>query len=125
MRFVRLAVFFASFVILFGATVGESMAGSTNTCATTSGTAPGLSLLTQLKSIMGPTQTCGGTTTASKQCCAQSLCNCTIGGISYICQGGSNKNKPNPNAPCCLDSKGECFCQGKDIGHGAVCTSPS
>ena len=124
MRFVRMAVFIASFAMLVGGAMQSSMADSLNACSATTGATNTLAL--KLGSNAGLSNTCGGTKTASKQCCSTSVCNCVVNGAGWICQGGSNKNVPNPNSPCCLQTNtNNCYCQGTFVGKGAVCNTPS
>jgi hypothetical protein len=117
MRLLRMALLIASFAVLFGAATATSMAAGTESCggATPSG-------LFKPGSAGSTNGACSGTIViASKQCCSTSICNCTVGGVPNICQGGQNKGIPNPNAPCCIDTATNgCFCQGSP---GLMCAS--
>src|SRR4051812_45008188 len=76
MRLVRMAAFVGSLVLLYAMSVVSPMAGSPNVCGGAT-VAASNDLLARLGSPQAA-QTCGGTQLASKQCCAQSICNCNI-----------------------------------------------
>src|SRR5437588_566101 len=104
-----MAIFVATFAILFWGAVASSMAGSPEACGVTG---PTTSLIAKLRSTAGPASTCGGAFDVAepkeKVCCGGSLCNCQCTGSDCVLTHNGSGNNICNGGPKKLVASGKC-----------------